>query len=133
MVANYLKQLDFPISDDQIMMNIEIDQTTGDGPEAHIALVGDLDDAGGKIARRQLARTVASGKVNLTIDLDRVDALNSGGLAALIATLRLARDRGGDVRVQSSQPHIRRIMELTGLSRVFRLTDRSGSIAAPAA
>jgi anti-sigma B factor antagonist len=115
------------------MMNIEMHETVGDGFDARISLVGDLDDTGGKLARRHLARTVASGKVNLTIDLDRVDTLNSGGLAALIATLRLARDRGGDVRVQSSQPHIRRIMELTGLSRVFRLTESAGAVAAPAA
>jgi len=85
-------------------------------------LVGELDEAGGKLARRQLARTVQSGRVNLMIDLDGVGALDSSGLAALIATLRLARNRGGDVRVQASQPHIRRVMELTGLSRVFRLS-----------
>jgi anti-sigma B factor antagonist len=132
MVANYLYE-PFSIADDQTMMNIEMHETGVDGANARVSLVGDLDDVGGKIARRQLARAVASGKVNLTIDLDRVDTLNSGGLAALIATLRLARDRGGDVRVQTSQPHIRRVMELTGLSRVFRLSPPAGVLAAPAA
>ena len=133
MVANYLRE-PFSRADDQPMMNIEMHETGGEGASALVSLVGDLDDAGGKVARRQLARAVASGKVNLTIDLDRVDTLNSGGLAALIATLRLARDRGGDVRVKSSQPHIRRVMELTGLSRVFRLNQISQMAgAAPAA
>ena len=103
------------------MITIEVTRL-GNDTDARIALVGDLDEAGGKLARRQLARAVDSGTVNLTIDLDRVGALDSAGLAALIATLRRARDRGGDVRVQSSQPHIRRVMELTGLSRVFRLS-----------
>jgi anti-sigma B factor antagonist len=102
------------------MMEIEVTEL-GNRTDARIALVGDLDDAGGKLARRHLARAVEAGKVNLMIDLDSVGTLNSGGLAALIATLRLARNRGGDVRVQASQPHIRRVMELTGLSRVFRL------------
>jgi anti-anti-sigma factor len=105
----------------------------GTPTDARVALVGDLDDAGGKLARRQLASAVKSGKVNLVIDLDSVGALNSGGLAALIATLRLARDRGGDVRVQASQPHIRRVMELTGLSRVFRLATGHPAASAPAA
>lgn len=103
------------------MIDIKVTDA-GDPTNAHVALVGDLDDAGGKLARRQLASAVKSGKINLLIDLDAVGALNSGGLAALIATLRLARDRGGDVRVHASQPHIRRVMELTGLSRVFRLS-----------
>ena len=113
------------------MMEIEFTQV-GDAANARVALIGDLDDAGGAVARRQLKRAVESGKINLLIDLDQVGALGSGGLAALIATLRLARDRGGDVRVRASQQHIRRVMELTGLSRVFRLS--SGPAAhAPAA
>jgi anti-sigma B factor antagonist len=132
MVGNYPNSA-LSTSDDQSMMNIEMHDAGGDGADAFVSLVGDLDDAGGKIARRHLARAVVSGKVNLTIDLDRVDRLNSGGLAALIATLRLARNRGGDVRVQSSQPHIRRVMELTGLSRVFRLKQSADALAAPAA
>jgi len=98
--------------------------------DAAVALVGDLDDAGGKSARRQLARVVKSGKLNLTIDLDRVGVLESAGLAALIATLRLARDRGGNIHVRTSNPDFRRVMELTGLSRVFRVTPTAAPTAA---
>ena len=90
--------------------------------DASVSLIGELDDAGGKAARRQLARVIHSGKHNLTIDLDRVDVLESAGLAALIATLRLARDRGGSIHVQTSNQDYRRVLELTGLSRVFRVT-----------
>jgi anti-anti-sigma factor len=114
------------------MLHIEVKQL-GDRTGAHIALVGDLDDEGGKSARRHLAREVDSGNVNLMIDLDRVGTLDSGGLAALIATLRRARNRGGNVRVQTSQPHIRRVLELTGLSRVFRLSTEGLNAIAPAA
>ena len=113
-------------------MEIELTEL-GNRTNAYVALIGDLDDAGGKLARRQLACAVKSGKVNLMIDLDNVGSLNSGGLAALIATLRLARNRGGDVRVRASQPHIRRVMELTGLSRVFRLSTDGLTASAPAA
>jgi anti-sigma B factor antagonist len=109
---------------------IEVTQLPNE-TDARVVLIGDLDDAGGKLARRQLKRAVESGRINLMIDLDGVGALNSGGLAALIATLRVARNRGGDVRVQTSQPHIRRVLELTGLSQVFRLSaDRATAPAA---
>jgi anti-sigma B factor antagonist len=114
------------------MMQIEVKRRKN-GTDARVTLVGDLDDAGGKVARSQLAREVDAGNVNLTIDLDRVGALDSGGLAALIATLRRARDRGGDVRVHASQPHIRRVMELTGLSRVFHLQSEDAAASATAA
>jgi anti-anti-sigma factor len=114
------------------MIEVEVTELE-DRTDARVTLVGDLDEAGGKLARRQLARTVQSGKVNLMIDLDSVGSLDSSGLAALIATLRLARNRGGDVRVQASQPHIRRVMELTGLSRVFRLSPSPLTASAAAA
>ena len=114
------------------MMYIEVtqlDNRTG----ARVVLAGDLDDAGGERACRELSRAIKSGMINLTIDLDGVGTLNSGGLAALIATLRLARNHGGDVRVQASQPHIRQVMDLTGLSLVFRLSTRDSTVCAPAA
>ena len=113
-------------------MQIEITPLDND-TDARVAVVGDLDDAGGKLARKQLARIVDTGKVNLMIDLDGVGAIESSGLAALIATLRRARWQGGDVRVQSTRPHIRRLMELTGLSRVFRLTPHDAAAPAKAA
>jgi anti-sigma B factor antagonist len=113
-------------------MEVEVTQLR-DRTDARVSLVGDLDDAGAKLARRKLAGVVQSGMVNLMIDLDGVGTLDSGGLAALIATLRLARNRGGNVRVQATQPHIRRVMELTGLSRVFRLSTSDLAVSVPAA
>jgi anti-sigma B factor antagonist len=115
-----------------MMMEMKISEFT-DRRTTRVALVGDLDEEGGKRARRRLAELVKSGKTNLTIDLDGVGALQSSGLAALIATLRTARYNGGDVRVHTTQPHIRQIMELTGLSRVFKLSSSDSSTKACAA
>ena len=112
-------------------MNVAIERLESSG-DARVALVGDLDDAGGKIARTRLAAAVKSGIVNMTIDLDGVGALSSSGLAALIATLRMARARRGDVQVRASQPHIRRVLELTGLSRVFCLPVQNSAARAAA-
>jgi len=109
-------------------MQIEVTPLSDQG-DARVAVVGDLNGESGRLARRQLARVIDSGAVNLMIDLDQVGTIDSGGLAALIVTLRRARDKGGDVRVRTSRPHIRRLMELTGLSRVFRMpaADRSAT------
>ncbi|HLW37276.1 MAG TPA: STAS domain-containing protein [Candidatus Eremiobacteraceae bacterium] len=105
---------------------------THDGPgvrAATIALAGDLDAPGGKIARKALSGTIAEGRTDVTVNLDRVGFLDSSGLGSLIAALRLARDRGGDVRVETSNERIRRILEVTALARVFKLR-RSNEIAA---
>ena len=63
-------------------MQIEVTQLSDQG-DARVAVVGDLSDESGKLARRQLVRVVDSGAVNLMIDLDRVGAIDSGGLAEI--------------------------------------------------
>jgi anti-sigma B factor antagonist len=115
-------------------LQLKIKETSQPG-STRISLAGDLDSAGGKQARRQLARVVKSGRTDLTIDLNGVGDLSSAGLAALIATLRLARDAGGNVTIEAAKEPIRRILELTGLSRVFRLQPQAAHTtqAAPAA
>lgn len=82
---------------------------------------GDLDAAGATVVRRAVAAEVAAGRTDLTVNLDRVGSLDSAGLGSLISALRIARDAGGDVRLETSNPRIRRILEVTALSKVFKL------------
>jgi anti-sigma B factor antagonist len=84
-------------------------------------LVGDLDADGAKIVKKAIASAVGAGRVDVTVNLDRVGALESAGLAALISSLRIARDKGGDVRVTTTNDQIRKVLEVTALSRVFKL------------
>ena len=97
-----------------------------DTNRAKFDLVGDLDTDGGKIARRALAHAIQAGQVDITVNLDQVGFLDSSGLGALIAVLRLARENGGDVRVETSNPRIRRIMEITALAQVFKMRPSAG-------
>lgn len=88
---------------------------------ADVSFVGDLDVTGGRSAKKILASCISDGRVDLSIDLNRVGVLDSTGLGALIGALRLARERGGRVRLIAEQPQIRRLLEITGLTRVFGL------------
>jgi len=54
------------------------------------------------------------------LDLSKTHLVDSGGLAAMIALLRAVRDGGGDVRVIAANPSVRRVFEVTALSRVFK-------------
>jgi anti-sigma B factor antagonist len=86
-----------------------------------VELVGDLDAEGGKKARTSLAKAVEAGCTDVTVNLDRVGFLDSSGLASLISALRHARERGSDVRIETTNARIRRVMEVTALARVFKL------------
>lgn len=103
-------------------MSLKVDfQKTVNGRSARVILTGDLDTDGGRTIRRFLAGLIDAGRVDITANLDRVGFLDSSGLAALIASLRKARERGGDVRVETTNGRIRRVLEVTALSQVFKL------------
>lgn len=96
-------------------------KTAQDPRELRIALTGDLDADGARVVRRALESHIAAGRLDVTIDLDRVGFIDSSGLASLIVALRRARERSGDIRVTTSNPRIRRLLEVTALARVFKL------------
>jgi anti-sigma B factor antagonist len=92
-----------------------------DARHATIEIVGDLDALGGKKARKTITAAIEAGRVDVTVNLDRVGFVDSAGLASLISSLRTAREKGGDVRVTTSNERIRRVLEVTALARVFKL------------
>jgi len=103
-------------------MTLTIDlENSSDPRTARISLTGDLDTTGGNLARRYVSGLISAGRVDITVNLDSVGFLDSAGLASLIASLRLARDRGGDVIVETTNDRIRRVLEVTALAQVFKL------------
>jgi anti-anti-sigma factor len=101
-------------------LSIDVQQLSG-GRAARLRLKGDLDIEGARVARRRLDSLFGAGRVDVTINLDLVGFLDSAGLATLISALRQARDRGGDVRVETTNRRIRRVLEVTALAQVFKL------------
>jgi anti-anti-sigma factor len=69
--------------------------------------------------RSQFRHHVKFGRRLHIIDLDQLDAASSAVFRSLIIALRTARQVGGDVRIVNSRPGMRRVLALTGLSRVF--------------
>jgi len=53
------------------------------------------------------------------IDLDQLDSASSYVLRSLITAMHTVRAVGGDVRLVSNREGLRRVLSMTGLSRVF--------------
>ena len=65
------------------------------------------------------------------IDLEGVRFMDSSGLGALVAGLKLARSRAGELRIVcEGQRSVRKVLEVTGLERVL---ERYDSVEAAAA
>ena len=57
------------------------------------------------------------------MNLDGVDFLDSTGLGVLVGALKRVRSNDGDLYLVCTQPRIRKVFEVTGLTKVFSLFD----------
>lgn len=78
-----------------------------------------FDDDSVALVRAEFRHHTKFGRRLHVIDLEQIGTPDSRVFRALIHALRETRQVGGDVRLVSAQPGLRRVLELTGLTRVF--------------
>lgn len=66
---------------------------------------------------------LARGRLKLVMDMTNVTYIDSAGLGMLVAKYVSARRRGGDIRLCHLTLRSTHVMEITKLSRVFRVFD----------
>lgn len=86
-------------------------------------IYGDLDVATAPRLREQLVAAVTDGRVNLVLDLDGVQFLDSTGLGVIVGLLKRTRTQGGDLRIVCTRPALRRVFEVTALDRTLPLAE----------
>jgi anti-sigma B factor antagonist len=92
---------------------------------------GEVDITTTPRVRSQLISLLSEGEPQLIVDLEGVQFMDSSGLGALVAALKLARSRSGELRlVCEGQRSVRKVLEVTGLERVL---DRFDSVEAATA
>jgi anti-sigma B factor antagonist len=105
-----------------------LDETTfgveviGDG--GHVAVVtvfGQADLHTAPELRSAISEAIDGGAGAIVIDLSEATFIDSMTLGVLLGALKQLRPSGGSVSVVCSDPHIRRIFEITLLDRVFAL------------
>ena len=71
--------------------------------------------------KQRFKKFVAEGRRRHIIDLTQLAVLDSNGLAGLISTLRAVRETGGCVDLVANTSHVTHILELTALTRLFKV------------
>jgi anti-sigma B factor antagonist len=96
------------------------------GP-AHSKLVvrvaGEVDIQTSPVLDEQLQRVTADGAPSVVVDLSDVTFLDSTGLSVLIAGLKRCQEAGGTMRLASPRPNVRKVLEITGLTSVFQISE----------
>lgn len=99
-----------------------------DGPELVVRLAGDLD----VLSAEQLTATLEDAEKRsrfLVLDLQAVSFIDSTALGALVGSTRRLRDRGGDLKLLVSSPHILRVLRVTNLDSLIMVVDKSTAVA----
>ena len=109
---------------------VESVTTMGAGPDGHlrfdvraeadatvVAIEGEIDLYTSPEIREQVGGLARPGR-NVVIDLTDVGFLDSTGLGSLVWARKRVQQDGGELVVVGPQPHIRRVLEISGVSRV---------------
>ena len=109
-------------------LELEVNQQAG---WQVLTVRGEVDVTTTPRVRAQLISLLSDGKPRLIVDLEGVRFMDSSGLGALVAGLKLARSRAGELRIVcEGQRSVRKVLEVTGLERVL---ERYDSVEAAAA
>jgi anti-sigma B factor antagonist len=99
-------------------MDLELETTQRDGVSI-LSLSGEIDVYTAPRMRQAIVDLVDAGSVNIVIDMEKVDFLDSTGLGVLVEGLKRIRTRGGSLSLVVTQDKIVKIFDITGLNKAF--------------
>jgi anti-sigma B factor antagonist len=70
-------------------------------------------------ALRERVNNMLSGTPKIAVDLARVDHIDSGGLGILVGLFVSAKNRGGELKLISPNPHVEEVLRRTNLNTLF--------------
>jgi len=89
--------------------------------ETVLRAAGELDVNTAPELREQLARLANDGVRQIVVDLADVSFVDSTALSVLVSALKRLRQADGDLTLASPTPSVRRVFEITGLTRLFAI------------
>jgi anti-anti-sigma factor len=105
-------------SQGQGLMQIEVERRGG---VTVAAVNGNVDGLTSAELSRVLGDEVAGGGHQMVVSLAAVDYTSSAGLRVLLAVVKEARSRGGDVRLAAVRDNVRKVLELSGFTSILKL------------
>lgn len=87
---------------------------------AVLRLDGRLNMVAAPRLKEAVDQVVEGGRSRVVVDMAEVTFMDSSGLGALIAGLKKARQRNGDLRISGMNDQVATVLRLTNLDRVLR-------------
>ena len=90
-----------------------------------VTRLAELNSATAAAFRDQIRGTLAAGHQRVDVDFSETRFVDSSGLGALIAVHKTLCGQGGSLRILNPSPHVRQILELTRMHRIFEIVVES--------
>lgn len=97
------------------------------GTWAEVRLAGEIDVASVGEMYEQFARLAREGVCRISLDLEKVEFMDSTGLAVLVSEQKRAESLGGEIVMFSPPSHLRRLFAVAGLESYFDIRPKSVS------
>ena len=97
------------------------DKRTGD--VSIVILSGRLDAYGANDLERNLDSLINAGRVQLVINLEKLEYISSSGLRVFLAALKQAKKQQGDIKLACPKPYIVEIFDIAGFTQLFNMFD----------
>ncbi len=101
-------------------LRVRWDEPTGG--RGRVALDGDLDNLSLPVLAQALSGLYDAGCFRIVVDLTDLAFIDSSGLGGLVGAWRRCRDEDGNLQAVNPSKSVRRLMDLTGITR-FLLPD----------
>jgi anti-anti-sigma factor len=85
-----------------------------------VVVTGSVDALTAPQLGGSLTQQIGTGRVNLVLDLARLDYISSAGLRAILGAAKEARQRGGDLRLAGVQPNVSKVFEMSGFTNILK-------------
>jgi len=99
-------------------LRVEVADTTS---PTTVVLIGEIDLSTAGRVREALIAISNSGENKVVVDMTNVTFMDSTGLAALVGPLKRFRSMNGEIVLRSPTRGVRKVLEITGLTRVFTI------------
>ncbi len=101
-------------------MNINIKSADG---KATACLCGEIDHHNAKEIREELDRFILSSQPKeLAIDFKEISFMDSSGIGLIMGRHKLITECGGKLIVKNPQLYIKRVLKLSGIERLVKIT-----------
>lgn len=90
------------------------------GQATVVSVVGSVDALTAGEVAGFLGAQIGSGHTQLVADLSQVDFMSSAGLRAILATLKDARQHGGDLRLAAAQLGVEKVLKMSGFTNILK-------------